>query len=144
MTTSFKTQDVNRRLHTAMTDLGCGGEGPAEVAGALGWTRRRLRATADGPASLSNALERTRDAELAWWEARARTGVSGRPNAALWGRAMAGRFASEGYGRVIERVEPEKPPEHEDMTRWRAKAVLALLDKVGMADQVMSPQRREF
>jgi hypothetical protein len=125
-------------LPAALTHLGGEGAGPAEIAGALGWARRRLRATTEARVRLAGRLEQAHDAALAWWEARARSGVAARPNAALWGRAMAGRFAEEGYGRAVERVEPVAPVAPEEtveMMQRRARAVRALLAKLDDEDQ---------
>jgi hypothetical protein len=61
---------------------------------------------------------------LAWWEGRAREGVSQgtKFNAALWAKCMAARFPEQSYGETENAAAPPPPDPRE-----RAKAVAALL-----------------
>lgn len=113
--------------------VGCArkGMGTAELACRLGWSRAGLQSVGVRQEDLGQALERAHDAALAWWEGRARLWAArGQGNASLWSRAMAGRFADDGYGapgRALARSKSPTPPKREWTLRDRAKAVLLLL-----------------
>lgn len=116
-------------------ELGRGGFSRAEIAADLGCSCEELARWEAKYPTLAAALGWARDLELAWWEARGREGIDGgKLNATLWSKAMAGRFAAEGYG---ERSSPSadrragpgrrRPLSH----RERAKAVRLLIAESG-------------
>ncbi len=115
----------------AMAACGGLGLGPAEIAWSLGFSREELKAMAEAWKALGEAVRRARDAALAWWEGQARRWArSAQANASLWGRAMAGRFANEGYGLAGRRAAgPEAParPRREVNNIERAKRVWQML-----------------
>jgi hypothetical protein len=115
----------------ALVACGADGEGLAEIARRLGWSRETLKTATEAWAELGEAVRRTREAALAWWETRARRWAQGaRPNAALWGRAMAGRFGEDGYargGRAGTAPKPPEKPRREINDVVRANMVWAML-----------------
>ncbi len=79
--------------------LGKEGKGRAEIASALDCSRTTLAAWERAHPEFLDATTRAHDEALAWWEAKSRTGIDQGPsfNAALWAKAMAGRFPREPY-----------------------------------------------
>lgn len=129
-------RDGVRAVNARIMALGAAGFSRAEIAANLECSREELAKWTSGYPTLAGALARARDLELAWWEARGREGVeSGKLNATLWSKAMAGRFADEGYGeRVSDRRmrEGPAPGRRRPLThRDRAKAVRLLLAESG-------------
>ena len=114
---------------------GKAGMGRAEIALELERSRAEIEKGEKDSARFRVALQRARDFELGWWERQGRLGIEGKLNATLWVKAMAGRFADEGYGdrggpagRDPEPGEAAPEPSLHD----RARAVAALLAEAGM------------
>jgi len=91
-----------------VVECGREGMGRAEIAAELDISRDTLNEWAKLHASFSDAVSRAHDLSLAWWERQSRGGLDKGSafNAALWGKAMSGRFPAEPYR---ERVEASGP-----------------------------------
>jgi hypothetical protein len=88
------------------------GKSRAEIAAELDCTRETLNEWAKAHPEFSDALNRAKEFELAWWEGKARVGVDkgGQVNAALWSRSVSGRFPAEPYRERTELSGPGGGP----------------------------------
>lgn len=78
--------------------LGKEGKSRAEIASALECSRQTLAAWEAAHPEFLSALQRAKDEELAWWEAKAREGLDNpKFNAAIWAKSVNGRFPKEPY-----------------------------------------------
>lgn len=112
--------------------LGALGWSRAEIAAELGRPVETLALWEAGHAQFAEAMALARTLALAWWEARGREGIeTGRLNATLWAKNMAGRFP-EAYGERAA-IEAARKAAHTARPRRtitdldRAKAVAHLM-----------------
>jgi hypothetical protein len=99
--------------------LGKEGRSRAEIASALDCSRTTLAAWEREHPEFMNALHRAKDEELAWWEAKARTGIDKGSafNSALWAKSVSGRFPNEPYReRVQVTGKDDGPIQHVDLS----------------------------
>ena len=84
--------------------LGKEGKSRAEIASALDCSRQTLANWEAEHPEFLDALKRAKDEELAWWEAKGRTGIDQGSgfNAGLWGKCVSGRFPTEPYRERVQ------------------------------------------
>lgn len=130
-------EPIDLALREELDACGRDGLSVAEIACALGLSRAQLEWCARRYEQVADALERARDAALAWWEARARLWAGGPANASLWGKAMAGRFAEEGYHatRPAAGRPAHAPPRRVLTHRDRAKAIALVFAEAAMEEE---------
>lgn len=93
-------------------ELGREGKSRAEIAADLDICRTTLWNWEQAHPEFMKALQRAKDMELAWWESQSREGLNKGSafNAALWGRAVSGRFPSEPYRERVEHTGKDGGP----------------------------------
>lgn len=110
--------------------MGKEGKSRAEIASGLDCSRTSLAAWERAHPEFMNALSRAKDESLAWWEAKARTGLDqgSQFNAGLWGKAVSGRFPDEPYReRVQVTGRNDGPVEYANLTEAEIDARLAAI-----------------
>lgn len=95
-----------------VVQLGKAGKSRAEIASALDCSRQTLANWEAAHPDFMDALRRAKDEELAWWEGKARTGLTQGSgfNASLWAKSMSGRFPSEPYRERVQLSGPGDGP----------------------------------
>jgi hypothetical protein len=109
-----------RAFCAKVISLGKLGKSKAQMAAALGVTRKTMDSWVDDHPEFLSAMEQARDLALCWWENQGQSGVwekrGGRKfNASLWSRSMAARFPAE-Y-RESSKLEVEGRLTLEDLVR---------------------------
>lgn len=97
--------------------LGKQGMSRAEIASDLDCSRVTLAAWERQHPEFMNALQRAKDESLAWWEGKARKGITDKGfNSALWAKSVSGRFPAEPYRERVQLTgKDDGPIQHVDL-----------------------------
>jgi hypothetical protein len=113
-----KKSDWRRDFPTKVIAFGRDGFSRAEIAAELGLSLETLGEREASQTAFGNAMAKARALSLAWWERKGREGIeSGKLNATLWGKNVAGRFpelygeraAVEAARNAAKPAKPKKP-----------------------------------
>lgn len=91
------------------------GYSKAELAADLDVTRATMDSWTESHPEFLNAVQRAHELSLAWWEAQSRSNLATSGfQAALWGKAMSGRFPKEPYRERTELTGKDGGPVQSD------------------------------